>query len=420
MTEITATLRAGEGLRVFGPVRLAVKSGAITILGAEIGAGRELNIASSRSYYFEAIETSSIAIELGIGGRVEKGKMGEEHLTEWISIVDEALDECPDKCSIVVLGPTDSGKTSLSALVANRTILRGMRPVIIDSDVGQADIGPPGFLALSVPEDFILWLRELRPEKLYFAGHVEPGFVEGRILSGISKLHNYAQQKGDVIILDTDGWIEGWHALENKINILKTIDADTVLVMGSREVFSFFKARWPGKVQFLKSPVVYAERDTRTRRALRQENYKRFLEEGGVREFDLKVTPISNACLLSSEEGEEVKVEGMKALIYKYPGGVCALFDSEEPPPSHSMKTIASRFGVKEVILLYTGGFKGVLISLVDPDGWDHPGVIEQINIVERRVSVRTTYLGPVKLILSGRIRLTEEFEDMSVRRIWI
>ena len=45
--------------------------------------------------------------------------------------------------SILVTGPTDAGKTTLCTCILNQAINRGLRPAIIDADVGQGDLAPP-------------------------------------------------------------------------------------------------------------------------------------------------------------------------------------------------------------------------------------------------------------------------------------
>jgi len=50
---------------------------------------------------------------------------------------------------ILVCGPTDSGKSTLSRVLVNYAVRLGHRPMFVDLDVGQGQITVPGALAAS-------------------------------------------------------------------------------------------------------------------------------------------------------------------------------------------------------------------------------------------------------------------------------
>ncbi len=405
---------SGAGVRLYGPARIRVDRGRLLILGIELGEGASISVPPGRSYYLLAMGGSEISIELGEGASIEHPRPGEEPLESWVETADRIVEEC-DGCTVAVLGPVDAGKTSVAALIANRSFQAGLRPYIIDADVGQADIGPPAFVSGSMPEAPVLWLRELEPDRMVFAGHVEPGPVQAQIVGAIHRLTQRAREKrSNITVIDTDGWVEGWHALEFKMNLLRAARPSTVLVVGDELLYRFIRDRWPRRVIHLRSPSVAARRDRSTRIALRSENYKRFLEGAPIRELSLRTTPIVNSCVPLAS----VRPPRGKPAIYEYPGGVCSLFDSEEPPGPDAVKSIVSRG--REALIIYTGGFRGVLVGLTDPEGWDHPGVVESIDLEKGTIRVRTRYLGPVEMLVAGRIRLAEGYTDTGARRIWV
>ncbi len=423
---VKLTLDENHGYRVVGPASVRVESGVLNILGAEIGEGGSVRIPQHRSYYLYSMTGKTvIGVELGEGARIEAPSPGEEPARSWVEAVDNLLESCDPPCTVSIVGPVESGKTSLAALIANRSIVRGLKPAIIDADIGQADIGPPGFVALSLPESWIVWLREAAPRRMVFAGHVEPGYVVSRIIFGVRRLYEEALREGaDVIIVDNDGWVDGWRSLEYRLDLARAISAKAIIVAGSPLLATFFKLRWPGTILDLPRPLRVEERDHSLRRALRAENYRRFLEPGMIREFFATDTPVVNACmpLEGIEESEHVeKVEGSRILgVSRYPGGACVLLDNDEPPPPEVSREIAGKLGVKEAIVLYTGGMRNILASLTDLEGWDHPALILNIDFQKGRITVKTRYEGPVASLTVGRLRLDEEYYDLPVRRIWL
>ena len=76
--------------------------------------------------------------------------------------------------SILVTGPTDAGKTTLSTCIMNQAINRGLRPAIIDADVGQGDLGPPTAIGCGVVQSQILNLRDVLPKYFEFVGNTNP------------------------------------------------------------------------------------------------------------------------------------------------------------------------------------------------------------------------------------------------------
>ena len=417
MARTVLELGEGEGFRVFGPARLSVAEGSLLVLGVELSKGASIEIDARRSYYIVSPTGARVLLEVGAGARIDAPSPGEESSLEWIRAVDEAIDSCPLPCRIIALGPVESGKTSLAALVANRAFTAGLRPYIIDADIGQADIGPPGFVSGSLPEKPVVWLRELEPDRMVFVGHIEPSHVQVQITYGVLRLLARAEEmRANMVVVDTDGWVEGWHALESKMLLLRAVDPHAVLVLGSEDLYRFVRDRWPGRVYLLPSPRVQARRTVRDRAVLRSENYKRFLHGSSIRELSLDRTPILNSCLPPSAGLHK----GREPAVYPYPGGVCALYTRQDPPQVSEAKGLIQQLGVREAMVVYTGGFRGVLVGLVGIAGWDHPGVIERIDMERRVLRVRTPYLGPVRMIIAGRVRIGDSYTDTGARRVWV
>ena len=44
---------------------------------------------------------------------------------------------------IIIIGPSDTGKSTLTLFIANKLISMGFQPLIIDSDIGQGELAPP-------------------------------------------------------------------------------------------------------------------------------------------------------------------------------------------------------------------------------------------------------------------------------------
>jgi pantothenate kinase len=51
---------------------------------------------------------------------------------------------------VMIIGPVDSGKSTLCSFLLNYAVRQQRTPVFVDLDIGQGSIGPPGTLSASV------------------------------------------------------------------------------------------------------------------------------------------------------------------------------------------------------------------------------------------------------------------------------
>ncbi|MCE4600265.1 MAG: hypothetical protein F7C38_01690 [Desulfurococcales archaeon] len=426
MPELELKIPRNGMVRISGPAEIVIREGSLVVLGAELAEGDRLSISEYRSYALKALEDTRILVGLGGQGRIEWVGSDTEPLEEWVSIAEAVIDSCTLPCRVAIIGPVDSGKTSFTALLANRALARGVPVAVIDSDVGQADIGPPGFISLSIPSDWILWLRELEPGLMRFIGSIEPAPVVGRIVSQTSILVERAEREGvGLSVVDTDGWVEGWNALEYKGDLVRAADIDRIVVLGDPGLYEFFQKLRPGGVYYARSPVVRVSRDASDRRNLRSMNYRRFLEGGFTREIDLRGVSVFGSCLFSSQpfggDGIKSRLESTlgKTVEYigRYPGGYCLVVDTGEESLGAISKAVQRELS-GDVIILDKFGFKGVLVGLSDGTG-DYPAVVEDVDLDRRVIRVKTRYRGDVEAVFFGRIRL-EGYREVPKRRIWI
>jgi len=419
----------GEMLRIYGPARVRVREGVLLVLGAELTEGFEVYIPQGRSYTVKA--RGGAVFELGLEGeaRVERPRPDEEPLDDWLAVAEKLFDACELPCKVAVLGPVEAGKTSFTALLANRALARGVMPGIVDADVGQADIGPPAFVSMALVFDWLVWLRELEPAASRFVGSIEPGPATGRILSAVASLVDEALLQGaGLVVVDTDGWVHGWSAIEYKADLLRVAGIDYAVVLGSSELAETVERFMPGRVLYARSPREKAVRTPEDRRSLRSANYRRFLENAPERVVDLSDVEVYGSCVFASRRvaDERIVAELSSVLavevvyVGSFPGGYCVVVDSEEPIDLQALRGIQKRLQ-GDLIVVHTGGFRGVLAGVSDggPNEW--PAVVEWVDIEAGRLALRTKYPGAVRRVVFGRIRLVDGYQEASGRkRIWI
>ncbi|AEM38063.1 hypothetical protein Pyrfu_0191 [Pyrolobus fumarii 1A] len=423
MARISLELEQGEIVRVMGPAKLTVLRGRVMILGAVFSENESVEIDKFRSYGVKAIENAALAVTLGEGSSLEQPVEGEEVIDEWVRVADEIVDAVKGEGGVVIaIGPTDAGKSSFTALLANRGLHAGLRVGVIDADIGQADVGPPGFISATLVDRKILWLRWLKAEELRFIGSIAPHRHERRILAAVVDLYHVLRDRGaQLIAVDSDGWVYGLSALEYKMELIRVLRPAAVVVVGDDSIANVVAGWTRGfktKVYAVKSPAVVRVRDREDRRTLRSEAYRRFFEGATVRSVKLTEVSVMGSCLFMGELLDQNRLASLSSEL-----GVQVLAGSESVDSLVLVVDKQPRPGVierlsqeKQVYVITRGSEQGLYVAVLDNEMRERaPGVITSIDYSSLEAQVLTSYQGEIGGLIIGNIRLSIEagFEEV-------
>lgn len=120
----------------------------------------------------------------------------------------------PPGSTVLLLGGTDTGKTTFAFSAAAMFVASGRTVAILDGDPGQGEIGPPGTLgvalATSSQSGAIRSGRDLEPLASYFIGATTPARHLLETAVGLCQLARIAKKRRpDLILADTAGWVQG-------------------------------------------------------------------------------------------------------------------------------------------------------------------------------------------------------------------
>ena len=141
--------------------------------------------------------------------------------------IDNLVDKIGDCNRIMILGGLDTGKTTLI-----RALHENIGGSIIDGDLGQPEIGPPGLISLGTYRDGM--------KDAYFVGSFTPRGNLVQVITGIGKLLTRCPER---LFIDTDGWIEGDAARVYKGELISLVEPDCLLLLqreGELEKFSTY------------------------------------------------------------------------------------------------------------------------------------------------------------------------------------
>ena len=126
---------------------------------------------------------------------------------EWFDFL-HVLEE--ERGVAIILGATDTGKSTLAKFLVTNLCKRGLKMALVDADIGQSFLGPPTTIGLSVFKSDPNWEIVLSPPEIFFVGSTTP---EGHFpihLKGVKMMVDKAPSyKAEMIIVDTTGFILG-------------------------------------------------------------------------------------------------------------------------------------------------------------------------------------------------------------------
>ena len=192
----------------------------------------------------------------------------------------------------LVLGDTDSGKTSLVTHLAGALAARGMAVGVIDADLGQSQIGPPTALGLGRVSRPIDTLGNADCLALAWAGSTSPAGVEDALWAGARRLADRAATLGlQPILVDTGGLVRGAIGLRVALGTVERLGPDLVICLQRADECEDILAgcAGDGAPDVVRLPVGRAarRRSTEERRGYRERAIERHLAGAAALEIAL-------------------------------------------------------------------------------------------------------------------------------------
>ena len=268
-------------LLVKGPAT-AVCEGAVSVLGMDTSR-KEIIVRTGKTLPFEAAGDSRAMIRLGRWGSYRLLNDSKVGVSIWKNLVSMMLTNKP-RC-IMLVGANDTGKSTLTAYLSNVAVANGKKVSVVDGDVGQGDLAPPGCIGASRIEKQFLDLRDLNAEHYRFIGTTSPRRVEGLVIKSIKDIADRLLATSDICIVNTDGYIDE-HGIDYKIELADILKPDLIVYLGTpakgRRLLNEFK----NKIIRVDAPYrvskTHHEREKR-----RLEQYSRFVENANMITFEI-------------------------------------------------------------------------------------------------------------------------------------
>ncbi len=254
---------------VKGPAAVAV-DGTCHVLGSDVS-GQTINIRAGKALPFEPCGRCRLRTRLGRGGRMWLADPSVAGTTNWRDIARQVPALAGGrKITVMLAGDTDTGKSTLSAYLANVALARGLAPCVIDGDIGQGDLAPPASIGAAALSKQVTDLRDVSASLFEFVGNTSPAGFERLVARKLRSILDRAGPLGDICIINTDGYVRNG-GVQYKLMIAKELRPDAIVCLGENPelLYAFRGGPWQ-VLRARPSSQAAKSRYERTSRRLRQ------------------------------------------------------------------------------------------------------------------------------------------------------
>jgi len=418
---VKRAVEMGKTLLVDGPASVTLVSGLAEVLGAEFKTGSRMVIREAKRVPFEVREKAEFELLLSEKANINEVE-GSTIPRSWENAADTILGMKNKPVTVMIAGGVDSGKTSFAAYLANKGLRTKRIIAMIDADLGQSDVGPPstiGFCRVTKP---IRDPFEMGAENVCFVGVTSPSGAVTRVIDGITGMKEKTKKRHvDILIINTDGWIEGEDAVRYKVALVKEIRPDVVVGIQEQNELTFLLGALTETQNIaIESSPFARKRDREERKLLRELGYKKFLKGAGVESFPISWVRISGVPFgtgmpPTKERMNKIVEELGTSPIYceETPSTVFIALSHEQWADEEIVKNLEATLK-KKVKVAWEGDEEGLLVALHDEnESFLGIGIIQEIDYRRRVMKVYTRVKSGIASIRVGQVKLDKTGKEL-------
>jgi polynucleotide 5'-hydroxyl-kinase GRC3/NOL9 len=309
-----------------------------------------------------------------------------------------AFEELRQARSIVLLGATDTGKTTFLTWLANELHGQGRRVAIVDTDVGQSSLGPPATIGLGTVDRPFRRLQELVPLRLYFVGSTSPRAHLLPVLVGTKRLVDQARTLAvDHVIIDTCGFVTPGAGQALKHSQMALVDPEGIVCLQRaaecESLLVAYRRRQRTHVWRFRASTASRRRSMEERRLYRQHAWQRYFASATLHivsweAVNLIDTPLWRGRLLAPERSKALLPAGAPVLLWAEQQDGDLLVVAENRLTSADM-AVLERVTARRVRTWIAAAFHGTLLGLLNAAGeTQRLGILQSIDFSRRCLGI--------------------------------
>lgn len=337
---------------------------------------------------------------------------------------------CADPGPCLLWGAPDTGKTTLAAFLASFCHDRDVPAAVVDADVGQSDIGPPGTVAMALVDRIAASTQQLPMRSGYFVGSISPAGSEMILAMGTHLMVREARGAGaEMIIVDTTGAITEPGGRRLKYLKFELLRPKYVLVLQRRDEMRHMLGTVRGRrgTRVIELPVLpgVRRRSRSERRHLRQQRFSRHFSGAVRRQFSLERLRLGRTLLGTGYrlcDGIRERFSGVLGgrVLHaeRVPEGLfLVVAEGCDLRRTRDLKEVG---GAGRAIVVHERELRNLLVGLIDGRGdFLGAGILEGVDFECNRATVLASAdavqrVGEISL---GKLRVTPEGRELGFSR---
>lgn len=301
---------------------------------------------------------------------------------------------------LLIIGETDTGKTSFTTYLAGSLAARGFSVGVVDADLGQSDIGPPTTVGLGRITGPIERLAEAEVVGLFFVGSTSP---QGHLLPtviGTRKMVDKALRLGfDKVVVDTSGLIHGELGRLLKQHKIEAVDPDLVLCLQRNGECEHILRPYAGarpEVLRLASAEANRRRSQEERRQHRERSLQAYFREARALHLDLGRVALCQPAIYTGQPLSQRQVEELAGAIddmvlWAERRGNELVVVTPDPLREGQLRQLGKRHDEAVVTNYSLDDFQGALAGLEDAERETLGlGIVRTVDFGKRVLAVET------------------------------
>ena len=312
--------------------------------------------------------------------------------------------------SYLIIGGVDVGKSGYTLYISNKLISKGLKVGIIDTDIGQSDLGPPGTIGSAIMDKYYYNYVDIPLYNAYFIGDKMPTGHLLQIVIGTYKLHKELVRNTDIQIINTSGFIRGGPAKALKVGIADVIEPDKIFVLDREGETRHIIDALSRKYEIVKLEVPKALKPKRIweRRGYRRYYIERFLKNPkriklSLDEINIENTAIHNTCMrIYRGYKYGMYYDGEKLRVFSY-GNI----------PEEIRRELVEGLNIRRYSFIDVSRLKGLIIGLYREDKFLNIGLLEGLDLFKREISILTNVDEKVDRIVFGYVIYDSSYNEV-------
>jgi polynucleotide 5'-hydroxyl-kinase GRC3/NOL9 len=286
-----------------------------------------------------------------------------------------ALAELQTTRTILLLGATDTGKTTFLTWLANTLYGQGRRVAVLDADIGQSSIGPPTTIGLGIVVQPMQHLQEVATRSVFFVGSTSPrGHLLPMVVGTRRMLDRALTLDVEHVIIDTCGFITGHGGRALQRYTIGVVNPDVVVCLQQRDecegLLRAYRRRQRPRVLRLPASPARRHRSMEERRVFRQRALQRYFAKPTSitlpwDDLDLIDTPLWCGVPLARARSDDLCHPECPEILWMERDGRDLLVVTRAPLPPSGVAEIERTRGLR-VQTWSMAALHGTLLGLLD------------------------------------------------------